>query len=172
MPQRLDRRGLFRRMAGRPTPQHPPWAVAENLFASLCTGCGDCIRSCPETIVTASAGNLPQVDFSRGGCTFCGRCAQACASGALAGALPAPAWRLRALVSGACLEPKGIACRVCETACDAAALRFRPVPGGRAQVIVSAERCTGCGACVSVCPAGAIVMAAPEPQPEKEETAA
>jgi len=174
MDARLDRRSFFRRMAGERLPQRPPWARLESAFAAACDGCGDCIRACPQAILVPAGGGLPAVDFSRGGCTFCGDCAGACTRGAFesvfeSGATP---WSLIAHISDACLEPQGIACRVCETACDAAALRFRPMPGGRAQVIVADGRCTGCGACVAVCPVTAITVAPPEPHAETEESAA
>jgi ferredoxin-type protein NapF len=166
----VDRRGFFRRMAGSAQPVRPPWSHAEPAFAAACDGCGDCIRACPQAILLAGGGGLPQVDFARGACTFCGDCVRACTRGAF---LPGgESWALTALIGEACLEPKGVTCRVCETVCDAAALRFRPMPGGRARVIVEAERCTGCGACVSACPASAISIAAPETQPQAQETVA
>lgn len=172
MPRILDRRAFLRRVAGAPQPQRPPWSVQEHDFAALCNGCGACIRSCPEAILVAGTGNLPLIDFSRGGCTFCGRCVEVCAPGALAEGPPAPAWTLRARISATCLEPQGITCRVCETACEAAALRFRPRPGGRAQVTVSEHSCTGCGGCVAVCPAAAITMATRDDRTDAEEAAA
>lgn len=49
-------------------------------------------------------------------------------------------------------------CRSCGDACDAAALRFSPRLGGAALPVVLAERCTGCGDCLSVCPSGAISL--------------
>jgi len=159
MPQYADRRKLFREIAGRSAPLRPPRALPEARLAAVCDGCGDCIGACPSSILVPGRGALPAVDFSRGGCTFCGRCADACTRGAF---VPGrAAWPLKARVSDACLEQRGIACRVCETACDTAALRFRPAPGGRAQVLVAADRCTGCGACIAICPTAAISVAEP-----------
>jgi Na+-translocating ferredoxin:NAD+ oxidoreductase RNF subunit RnfB len=63
-----------------------------------------------------------------------------------------------AVVSSACLEARGTACRACETACDEDALRFRPVGGGRSLLTISPDRCTGCGACLPPCPARALTL--------------
>jgi len=63
-----------------------------------------------------------------------------------------------ASVNAACLEARGIACRACETVCDADALRFRPVGGGRSLLSIASDLCTGCGACIAPCPARALTL--------------
>lgn len=63
-----------------------------------------------------------------------------------------------ARVGDTCLEPRGIVCRACGDACDARALGFLPLAGGLARVVVDPARCTGCGACVPVCPTAAIAV--------------
>lgn len=140
------------------SPQRPPWSLAEVVFRELCTGCGACIGACPEAILVSARGRLPVVDFARGGCTFCGACADACSEACFAPRPRRPAWALAATVTSACLETRGAACRVCESACATDAIRFRPRLGGGSSIAIDREACTGCGACVSPCPAGAIAM--------------
>ena len=67
--------------------------------------------------------------------------------------------RLRAAVANDCLAYRDVVCRSCGDACGEAAIRFSPRLGGAARPEILAERCTGCGACVSACPAGAVTMA-------------
>jgi len=155
----LNRRDFFRRLGGREAPLRPPWALAEESFPASCTSCGDCLSACPQDIIVADTEGRAKIDFARGSCTFCGACAEICSSGAFLedrdGTTP---WSVKAEITSACLESSGVACRTCESACNPAALRFRPLLGGRVQVEVRAELCTGCGACREVCPVAAIKM--------------
>jgi len=61
-----------------------------------------------------------------------------------------------AKLGNSCVEPKGITCRRCAEACEAGAIRFRLLGGGRAVAAVAADACTGCGDCLAVCPVNAI----------------
>ena len=74
-------------------------------------------------------------------------------------------------VGPACFMARGIACRLCEDACDAGAFRFRPLLGGRAEVTVEENRCTACGDCLDICPPGAITLTA-EGRPAEPANAA
>jgi ferredoxin-type protein NapF len=66
--------------------------------------------------------------------------------------------RLVARIDHACLAVRRVECRVCGENCETRAIRFVLAPGRMAQPAVDAERCTGCGACASLCPAAAIRM--------------
>lgn len=153
----LSRRDLFRRAAGRPTPMRPPGSGAERDFEAACERCGACAEACPEAILVADAGGLPELTVSHGACTFCGACAEACPTGALRPDRIG-AWPWRARIAPSCLSLNGTACRACQDVCDARAIRFRLETGGRAVPLLDPVACTGCGACVGSCPAGAIAL--------------
>ena len=133
-----------------------PWIVADR-FLDGCTRCGACVNACPEKIIAPSAGGFPSIDFARGECTFCAACADACPEPLFDRDRPAP-WNLKAVVSDDCLAMRHIMCRSCEDACAHAAIAFRPVVGGPATPEINHVRCTGCGACVSVCPEQAVAI--------------
>lgn len=150
-------RRAFLRGHARPqtTPLRPPWALAELQYFDACTRCGDCLAACPEQILVAGDGGFPEIDFSRGGCSFCGKCEATCAAGALF--RDASPWSIFARVDDACLARRGVHCQSCRDACEPEAVRFEyrhsvPVPH------VDLDACSGCGACVAVCPADAISM--------------
>ena len=141
----------------------PPWALPEWAFTERCTRCDDCVAACPASIITRGSGGFPEVDFGHGGCDFCGKCVAACQAGALR-AGPADrfaAWSHRAVVGPRCLSAQGVVCRACGDHCAAQAIRFRLATAGRSFAQVDLAHCTGCGACVGVCPAGAVSMQVP-----------
>ena len=61
-----------------------------------------------------------------------------------------------------CLPSRGVVCRSCGEACETAAISFRPAPRGMSLPVLDAERCTGCGDCVAICPVGALALRAAE----------
>ncbi|MBF0369811.1 MAG: ferredoxin-type protein NapF [Magnetococcales bacterium] len=159
MPQAISRRNLLFR--GTP-PTRPPWHVSDSRFTTLCSRCGDCIKSCPEGILTLDRAGFPQVDFSRGECTFCKKCLEICQDGALL-APPAgesaPPWYIKANIGSGCLAHKGVFCRACGDCCEPRSLRFKPRLGAAELPEVHLASCSGCGACVAACPTNAITMA-------------
>jgi len=141
-------------------PLRPPWALAESEFTDRCTRCGECERACPQDIVRRGDGGFPEVDLRGGECTFCGRCADACEAGAFGSRAERP-WQLRIAISDACFARRGVLCRSCGDACAHRAIAFRHAGSPIPAPIVDAQACTGCGACIGVCPADAIT-ASPE----------
>lgn len=55
-----------------------------------------------------------------------------------------------------CLAFLHVQCESCRDSCPRAAIGFLPRAGGPATPRIVADRCTGCGDCLPVCPVGAI----------------
>lgn len=143
----------------QPDPLRPPWALAPAAFLSACTGCGACVAACPPRVLTMAQGT-PRFDPMAGECTFCHACADACEPRALQYHDDAPPWPYRARVDAACLSAQGVVCASCLDACPERAIRI-PL-AVRTAAWIDPAVCSGCGACVAICPVGAIALAAPE----------
>lgn len=140
-------------------PMRPPW-TDDIIIADKCTRCGKCAAACPEQIITHADGGFPTIDFSvgSGACTFCGACAEACADGVFDRARN-PAWAMKATITDAsCLAQAGVHCECCRDICDTSAIKFRPRLGAPPAPSLTLDACTGCGACIAVCPKGAIAV--------------
>ncbi|MEN8175128.1 MAG: ferredoxin-type protein NapF [Pseudomonadota bacterium] len=164
----ISRRAFLRgRIRATETEPRPPWAVAEEVFVELCTRCDECIRVCPQKVLERGDGGFPRISFAGGGCDFCGECAQACEAGVLkrdedSGTRPFP---FVVAISDKCLNPKGVVCRACVDECEQRALRYVPRLGGRAEISVNVQNCSGCGACLHKCPVSAIALAYEQTKP-------
>ncbi len=136
----------------------PPWSKTEASFVDLCQRCDECIKACPAGILLRGPGGFPHVDFSRGPCTFCHACAEACRHEAFDPRPKdeTPAWNLDLSFTESCLSRQGIVCRSCSDACETAAIRFHLRIGGRSEPQVIEQLCSGCGECLAVCPNRAI----------------
>ncbi|WP_334158589.1 ferredoxin-type protein NapF [Oryzomicrobium sp.] len=151
--------GRFRQAGqGAVLPFRPPWSLAwtdEAAFAAACSRCDACIAACPAGVLKRGDGGFPELTFAAAGCTLCRECVSACRDGAFAADAVEP-WNLAVAFTEACLPGRGVECRSCGEHCEAGAIRFRPRLGGAPLPALDADACTGCGACVPVCPAGAI----------------
>lgn len=139
----------------------PPGAVDEARFAERCTRCNACIAACSENLLVRAEAGFPERDWQRGECTFCNECIASCETGALLPLLQQP-WPWRAAIGDGCLALHGVTCQSCRDVCPHSAIRFSP---GNPRPVLDPARCSGCGACVGVCPVAAITMHRPGSKP-------
>jgi len=154
-----SRRRLISGLAAK-APLRPPWTIDELDFVERCTACGDCVVACPEQILRIDARNQPVIDFSQGECTFCQRCASACKHNVYKDPERDDAWLYQAVINEQCLAYQQVVCQSCGDACEQSAIHFALSQGMVSQPQVDTDSCTGCGACVSVCPVQAIEIRA------------
>jgi ferredoxin-type protein NapF len=163
----LSRRNFLRgRLRPPPEPVRPPWSTEAAMLAH-CERCGKCAETCPEGIISAGPDGYPEVHFAKGECTFCGACAEVCPATVFTSRSAQP-WALKATIGEGCLAANGVYCRSCGDACPERAIGFKPLVGGRATIEIDTSACSGCGACVSVCPRNIVSVA---PFRELEEAA-
>lgn len=129
----------------------PPGAVEEALFMERCTQCGDCAKACPYGSITFHPQNGTPIIFAdRMPCYLCEDvpCIASCATEALLSVEGRGQIRMGlAVVSHrACTAGQG--CHACASKCpmDALSMDF-----DTQQLVVTAERCVGCGLCEQVC---------------------
>lgn len=155
----LSRRSILFGTAGNAGPKiplRPPWTDPASIGNS-CTGCGDCIDACPQSIIFSDTDGRPEIRFGDHECTFCGECAAICPEDVFRSPDTEP-WPLRVQVGGNCLLNTGVSCQLCIDACQSDALNFEYSKSPMGAISVQPDRCTGCGACLSFCPVGAITI--------------
>lgn len=137
---------------------YPPWSIAADQFIEQCNRCDACIKVCPQQILVRNSQGFPVIDFSKAGCTFCAKCADACDTGSLSlmefiGAEP---WPVKAVITEFCVNYQGTVCQMCCNSCVHNAIKFRVHDGGIALPEINLDECTGCGDCYRSCPKKAI----------------
>lgn len=138
-------------------PVRLPWSIAEAAFTDGCSRCRDCLPVCPTGIIQRGDGGFPVLDFQRGDCTFCGACVDACHEPLFQPRSEKPFAHVMQ-IGGNCLPKQGVECRSCGESCEVQAIRFQFNARRLAEPQLDAGLCTGCGACVAVCPADAITL--------------
>jgi len=142
----------------------PPWSVNEPDFLTRCTGCSLCVEVCPTHILKIDKRKKAYVDFAEGECSFCHECVDVCPEKALVD--KEHPWLLTATVNKQCISMSSVFCRSCGDVCPEEAINFQYIKRAIAQPVVNSEQCSGCGACISVCPVDAISISVKEERDE------
>ena len=134
----------------------PPYAKDISSFQNRCIECDSkaCATSCEEKIIVISADGTPILNFSKSGCTFCEECARACESDVLTlDELENEQIDAKITIDpNLCVSHHGVICFSCKEPCIDDAILFN----GMFNPVIDDEICTGCGFCISRCPANAI----------------
>lgn len=139
----------------------PPGSLPEEEFVYTCTGCGECLKVCPNnalqsTLLEAGLAGLytprlvPRIGYCEEMCNFCG---QVCPTQAIQ---PITLKEKRLIQMGVahidktrCIAwDQDKICLVCNEQCSYQAV----VGDDKKRPIVKEEKCTGCGICENKCP--------------------
>ncbi|WP_456488511.1 ferredoxin-type protein NapF [Caminibacter pacificus] len=149
-----NRRNLFRRVKNSPFKSfvYPPYFEKKEDFLK-CMECEtkDCLTACEEKIIKIE-NEMPVLDFSNNGCTFCDACAQNCPHGVLKIENKKEKIADIILIPNKCLAWNQTICFSCQDICEENAIIYN----GMFNPVIDMEKCTGCGFCVGVCPTDAI----------------
>ncbi len=139
----------------------PPGSLPEESFVAACTGCGECLKVCPNnalqsTLLEAGLAGLytprlvPRIGYCEEFCNFCGK---VCPTEAIR-YLPFEEKRLLQMGIAHVDKTRCIAwdtekiCLVCNEQCSYQAI----IGDEKKRPIVKEEKCTGCGICENKCP--------------------
>jgi len=139
----------------------PPGSLPEKEFVAVCTGCGECLKVCPNnglqsTFLEAGLAGLytPRLVSRIGYCEeFCNFCGRVCPTEAIR-PLSIEEKRLIQIGVAHIDKTRCIAwdtdkiCLVCNEQCSYHAI----IGDDKKRPIVKEERCTGCGICENKCP--------------------
>ncbi|MGB0989310.1 ferredoxin [Arcobacter sp. F155] len=132
-----------------------PYNEDKSLFLKECPSCdAPCVTLCEEDIIVMGEDKTPHIDFSKGGCTYCGECAKACEYGVL---LEDSKEKIPVKVEIdmiKCLSWHNTMCFSCKDPCLDDAIEFL----GMFRPSIVEDKCTSCGFCLNVCPSDAIIL--------------
>ncbi len=135
----------------------PPGALDEDIFTSVCSRCGRCIKVCPnEALVPMpitegiECYGTPYIIPRQAGCVLCMACQEVCPTGAIA-RVSAEQVKMgtSAIDQKRCLSWSfDKLCFICGEQCPMLAIE----PDNMIRPIVDPDICVGCGTCESACP--------------------
>lgn len=139
----------------------PPGSLPERQFVAACTGCGECLKVCPNnalqsTFLEAGLAGLytprlvPRIGYCEEFCNFCGR---VCPTSAIRSISIEEKRQIQMGVAHIdktrCIAyDKEKVCLVCNEQCS-----YHAIEGDeKKRPHVNEEKCTGCGICENKCP--------------------
>jgi len=157
-------------------PLRPPGARGEMTFKSLCIRCGACVRACPTQIIkrdlTGEGSSIlspvvryPSELYAKGYCREdCHSCGKACPTGAIQrlakGKKNAHTIGLVRVEREKCYLSIPEECGFCVSKCPFLALNSEFSYEHGSMIVVDQHACTGCGKCLTVCPAQCLMVEA------------
>ncbi|MCT4701431.1 ferredoxin-type protein NapF [Enterobacteriaceae bacterium H20N1] len=154
----LSRRGLLTgSWRSNAAAFRPPWSGDEQHFLIECIRCDACVPVCETRILRRGRGGYPEIDFSKGECTFCYACADACPQPLFHQRETSP-WEYTLFVNDSCLAFSGVECRSCQDFCEMQAINFHPSAQGVSLPRLNRAACNACGGCIAGCPVSALTM--------------
>lgn len=153
----IKRRKILLSIKGN-SPPPLPWAIDKQNFYDICNRCNKCLKECKNQIISTDKYGYPYVDFTQGSgeCDFCHHCVDICEL-PLFNKIETPPWQHTIQINSACLSLQNIECRSCSDICNYQVINFTPTSKGF-QININKDKCTGCGACLSLCPVNAIQL--------------
>ncbi len=130
----------------------PPYFKDEADF-ERCKECeGSCVGVCEESIISLDDDNSPVLDFSKSGCTYCDKCAEACKYDVL-NIVDKKVINAKITIDMLkCISWNKTICFSCKDVCLDNAINYL----GLFRPEIDPKMCTNCGFCVGVCPTNAI----------------
>jgi ferredoxin-type protein NapF len=166
---------ISNRITGQSKPGHlrPPASADPGNFNLLCIRCGNCVKSCPTGIIRqhTDPGDLlswmtPEVIFENGYCLeTCNNCSRVCPTGSITLFSPEAKKNIKMGYAEVnyegCLLAKNSECDRCLNSCKYDAISIEPLTGSlNSEPVIDTGACTGCGACVVICPTRVITVLA------------